>query len=168
METVLKMILKPKKISFLLAIIWGFILTSNNLVNAQSLEIIEEVGIRETIGRQLEAWNKGNINGFMMGYWQHDSLRFISSKGIKKGWNTVLEMYQKSYPTREDMGKLTFETSQIRSLGTANGISRALVIGKWFVVKKDVHNQEVKQNGNFSLIFQKIDGKWLIVSDHTN
>lgn len=135
---------------------------------SQALPIEDEVAIREVIGRQLSQWNSGSIDGFMLGYHNHDSLLFIGKNGIRRGWNNVKQMYQKSYSTAKEMGKLTFETVQIRSLGKSLDVEKALVVGKWFVVKEGLHKQEIKQNGNFTLIFRKIDGKWLIVSDHTN
>ena len=64
---------------------------------------------RQVLNNQLTEWNKGNIQGFMSGYWQNDSLQFLTSKGVTYGWQNVTNNYKKSYPTKEKMGNLDFE-----------------------------------------------------------
>src|SRR5438045_9701022 len=56
----------------------------------------EEKAIRAVLYAQEQAWNAGNIEAFMQGYWKSDSLRFIGN-GITTGWQATLEPYQKSY-----------------------------------------------------------------------
>ena len=45
-----------------------------------------EVEIRRILAAQTDAWNTANLDGFMNGYWQSDSLTFIGSSGLNKGW----------------------------------------------------------------------------------
>lgn len=116
--------------------------------------------IKDKMIEQQKCWNKGDIDGFMKCYWENDSLRFIGSRGINYGWQTTLDNYKKSYPSKEDMGILTFTFEDI----TVFTATEAYVVGKWHLdrqKKEDV-------GGYFSLIWNKKNGKWVIVSDHTS
>lgn len=115
--------------------------------------------IKEVMLAQQEAWNKADLDAFMTGYWKSDSLKFIGKNGIKCGWQTTLDNYKKSYPNADAMGKLTFTILNIELQNS----DAAFVIGKWELkrTKDDV-------GGYFTLLWKKIDGKWLIVVDHTS
>ena len=121
-------------------------------LNAQQKEVLD------VLNKQAEAWNSGNLQGFMAGYWENDSLRFISKKGVTYGWKPVLENYIKSYGTKEKMGKLEFNEVAIEVLSK----EAAFVVGHWKV------SADVIQEGYFSLLFNKKNGRWVIVCDHTS
>jgi len=107
---------------------------------------------------QEKAWNAGDINGFMACYWHSDSLKFIGSKGITYGWQKTLDNYIKAYPTKEAMGILKFTIIEASQLSE----SSIYVIGKWELKK------EKPVGGHFTLLWKKIEGKWVIVADHTS
>lgn len=114
--------------------------------------------IVSNLAAQQTAWNGGDIRGFMEYYWRHDSLKFIGSKGVTYGWQKTFENYMKAYPTKEAMGKLTFTLIEITELSK----DAVYVIGKWALEK------EKAVSGHFTLLWRKIDDKWVIVSDHTS
>jgi uncharacterized protein (TIGR02246 family) len=131
----------------------------------QALPVLEEVSVRERLSYQLKSWNSGDLKGFMEVYWNHDSLLFITANGVKKGWKSVFESYQKAYPTKEAMGELGFEYFQIRQITPLD----AVVSGKWSVKKiSEESKKEETKSGFFTLLFRKIDKQWFIISDHTN
>ncbi len=66
----------------------------------------DEQAIKALLDEQTKAWNTGNLEGFMKGYWESDSLLFIGKGGPKYGYQTTLENYRKSYPDTIAMGKL--------------------------------------------------------------
>lgn len=107
---------------------------------------------------QESAWNNGDIQGFMTYYWKSDSLKFIGSKGITYGWQKTLDNYLKSYPDKAAMGTLTFNLKECTQLSPAS----IYVIGSWHLEK------EKAVGGYFTLLWKKIDGKWVIVADHTS
>lgn len=119
----------------------------------------DTASVRAAMNEQVLAWNKGNIEGFMAHYWHNDSLRFIGSKGITYGWRQPLNNYQKSYPTPEAMGLLSFEIKSIEQLSSTT----IFVVGGWKLKKKD---KDV--GGYYTLLWRKINGHWLIVVDHTS
>ena len=108
---------------------------------------------------QQTAWNNGNIDGYMQGYWKNDSLLFIGSKGPTYGWQKTLDNYKKSYPNKEKMGILEFSDIQVKMLGKKH----AYVFGKWKLVRTND-----SPNGIYTLIFEKFKDGWKVISDHTN
>ena len=108
---------------------------------------------------QITCWNKGDIDCFMLAYWQSDSLKFIGKNGITYGWQNTLDNYKTRYPDKSFMGILEFDILSSEKLG--NDVM--LVIGKWYL-KREKGDIE----GHFSLIWKKLNGKWLIIADHTS
>jgi len=108
---------------------------------------------------QEQAWNSGDLEGFMQPYWKSDSLLFIGKSGITYGWKTVLDNYKKGYPDGAAMGKLHFEIVQ------KNRLSRdyCQVIGKWTLIREND-----QPSGHFTLIWKRIEGEWKIINDHSS
>lgn len=118
-----------------------------------------EAAIRQLLAKQSEGWNRGNMNEYMDGYWQSDSLMFIGKSGPKYGYSTTLETFKKSYPDTASMGKLHFDLLQIKKLSP----EYYFVAGKWALQRSKGDAQ-----GYFTLLFRKIKSKWVIVSDHSS
>lgn len=115
--------------------------------------------ITEVLKQQTDAWNEGNIDEYMKGYWNNDSLLFIGSNGPNYGYNRTLQRYKKAYPNQERMGTLTFSGLQIKQLCS----DTYFVTGGW-----SLQRAEDNPKGYFTLIFKKIDGAWRIISDHSS
>ena len=118
-----------------------------------------EIAIRQLMDEQSAAWNRGDIDGFMKGYWENDSLMFIGKSGVTYGWNNTLKNYKKGYPDTSAMGKLTFTLIQVKKLSK----KYYHVTGKWFL-KRSIGDI----GGHYTLLFQKINGHWVIISDHSS
>ncbi len=114
--------------------------------------------VKENMEIQEKSWNNFDIPGFMNFYWNNDSLKFIGSKGITYGWKKTLDNYIKGYPTKETMGKLDFTIIEATQLSKTS----IYVIGKWELTREN------PVGGYFTLLWKKIDGKWVIVADHTS
>lgn len=115
--------------------------------------------VRNIMQAQTQAWNKGNIAEFMQGYWNSDSLLFVGKNGPVYGYTTTLENYKKNYPDTVVMGKLQFNLLSIQQISPTHGF----VLGKFLLTRK-IGNA----SGYFTLWLRKIDGKWLIIADHTS
>jgi len=116
--------------------------------------------IRKVLDDQVVAWNKGDLPGFMEGYWQSKDLRFYSGKDVTSGWQATLDRYRKRYQGEgKKMGQLSFGDVEVELLGAEH----ALVRGRWQVVLPD---QTV--SGLFTLICKKLAPGWRIVHDHTS
>ena len=83
--------------------------------------------VRAVLEAQRDAWNRGDIEGYMDGYARSDETVFVSGDNLTRGWQTVLERYKKNYGSREKMGKLTFSDLEITPLGS----DAAVVLGRW-------------------------------------
>ena len=116
--------------------------------------------IVQVLTTQTAAWNRGDIPGFMQGYWHSDSLVFLGRKGPTYGWQPTLANYEKNYPDAAAMGQLDFSGLRV-SLLTPGA---AQVVGHWHLARPAAGDVQ----GYFLLVLRKIDGKWLVVADHTN
>ncbi|MBL7917139.1 MAG: DUF4440 domain-containing protein [Bacteroidia bacterium] len=134
----------------------SLLLFINGAVLAQSENIPETIS--SLMKEQENDWNNFNIDGFMKHYWNNDSLKFIGSKGITYGWKQTLANYKKNYSDKEKMGKLFFTNHLIEVIDNNN----AIVCGNWKIKRKD---SEI--GGNYTLLWKKVNGKWVIVVDHT-
>ena len=119
----------------------------------------ETTRIRHVLDDQQAAWNRGDIEGFMRGYWNSPETVFVSEDEITRGWQTVHDRYRSKYSDRDKMGALRFSELEIRLLGE----DVALVLGRWELVRK-----ADKPHGRFTLIFRKTADGWKIVHDHTS
>lgn len=119
----------------------------------------DQAAIRTVLQTQQHAWNAGDIPAFMEGYWRSDSLTFVGGRGVTYGWQATLEGYLQRYPDRTAMGQLTFGVEYLQGLGPG----AAMLVGTWHL---DRTNDQL--GGYFTLTWRKIDGQWLIVSDHTS
>lgn len=119
----------------------------------------DEQAIRDVLAQQQDCWNEGDLECFMEGYWRSDQLVFIGNSGVTYGWKKTLENYQRSYPDKKAMGKLTFELIIVEPLSD----DFWTVIGRWSLQRKSD-----SPNGYFSLIFRRLGDDWVIVSDHSS
>jgi ketosteroid isomerase-like protein len=108
---------------------------------------------------QQAAWNRGDVDAFLEGYWRSPELTFSGTTGVARGWDGVQARYKKSYPDRAAMGALDFSGLEFRFLGP----DAALVLGRWHLKreKDDI-------GGVFSLVWQRFPEGWKIVHDHTS
>ena len=118
--------------------------------------------IAQVLTTQTAAWNRGDIPGFMAGYWHSDSLVFIGKKGATYGWQPTLDNYRRSYPDAAQMGQLDFSGLRITPLGP----EVAQVVGRWHLARPGVAAGDLQ--GQFLLIFKRVQGRWVIVADHTS
>jgi ketosteroid isomerase-like protein len=117
------------------------------------------VKIRSVLRAQQDAWNRGDIDGFMNGYARSKSTIFISEDTLRRGWETVRDRYRKKYSDRAKMGTLTFSDLEITPLSPDS----AMVLGRW-----RLERENDRPHGRFTLLFRKTVDGWRIVLDHTS
>jgi ketosteroid isomerase-like protein len=118
-----------------------------------------ETKIRQLLNNQTEAWNRGDIKGFMNGYWENDSLMFIGKSGVTYGWTNTLNNYIQGYPDTAAMGKLHFDLISIQRLSG----KYYHVVGRWHL-KRTIGDL----GGHYNLLLRKIKGEWVIIADHSS
>lgn len=139
-------------------------LLSGGMQHTLSAQESAEKAIRALLDAQVQAWNTGNIEEFMQGYWQSDSLRFASGGSVRRGWKATLERYKKSYPGKAAMGKLTFSNLETSILSG----DAALVFGAWELTREQDKTEKDRPHGLFTLTFRKTPQGWKIIHDHTS
>ena len=131
-------------------------ITAAMLLQAQDRD---ERAILNILENQTAAWNRGDTEGFMKGYYENDSLMFIGKSGVTYGWKNTLANYRKGYPDTASMGKLSFNILQVKRLSK----DYFFVVGQWNL-KRTVGDI----GGHYTLLFRKIKGKWVIIADHSS
>lgn len=112
--------------------------------------------VRETLDAQVAAWNRGNIRGFMEGYYNSPSTSFLSGTKLTRGFEPVLDGYLNRYPVGKQ-GKLQFEILEVVPLSN----DAAYAIGRFRL------DGDVTQSGMFTLILRRVGDRFVIVHDHT-
>jgi ketosteroid isomerase-like protein len=138
------------------------LITSASVFNvsfAQSSDEKSKNDIRKVMNEQVIAWNNGDIDGFMKGYWNSPEMTFVSGTNVTKGWQPTLERYKKGYDSKAKMGVLTFSDLDITILSKKS----AVVLGKW-----SLQREKDNPNGLFTLTFRKLKEGWRIILDHTS
>ena len=113
----------------------------------------------DVLTKQVVSWNRGDLQGYMEGYWKSDSVQFVGKNGITYGWNNVLQNYQRSYPDQASMGKLNMNVISLKPLNA----DMAYVTGRW-----ELQRAAGDLSGYFTLIIRRINGEWRIISDHSS
>lgn len=118
-----------------------------------------ERAIKTMLAAQVDEWNKGNIEGYMHGYWDNDSLLFIGSKGPRYGYGVTLKKYKEAYPDADHMGKLTSTITRLQKLSG----KYYFIVGTW-ALKRNAGDV----GGSYTLLLKKIKGNWVVVADHSS
>jgi len=124
-------------------------------------EDLAQVAVRRLLDAQVAAWNRGDLEGFMKGYWKSDSLTFYSGGNVSHGWQVTLDRYRKRYQSEgREMGTLVFDLHDV----TLPARGEALVRGGWSLKLKDG-----EPRGLFTLWLRWFpDAGWRVVHDHTS
>jgi len=136
-----------------------YIISCLLLFNSCFLFAQNRQAILNVLETQRLTWNRGDIDGFMQGYWKSDSLTFVGKTAPVYGWQSTLDNYKKRYPGKAAMGQLTFTVIKLQLLDAKN----AFMLGGWHLKR-----EKDELGGYFTLWFRKIDGEWKIVCDHTS
>ena len=115
--------------------------------------------VRQALEAQVAAWNRGDIEGFMEGYARSSDIVFVSGDEVRRGWQTVLERYKKSYDSRAKMGTLAFTELEVTPISR----DAAVALGRWQLTRAGD-----KPHGRFTLLLRRTPQGWRIVHDHTS
>src|SRR2546427_3069371 len=115
--------------------------------------------INAVLSGQQSAWNRGDVDAFLEGYWRSPELTFSGSSGVARGWDAVRTRYKKNYPDTGAMGQLDFSELEFRFWGP----QAALVLGRWHLKR-----EKGDVGGVFTLVWQRFPDGWKIIHDHTS
>ena len=117
--------------------------------------------VRAVWTAQVDAWNRGDLDGFMTGYWNSPDLVFFSNRAETRGWQQTLNRYRATYKSEgRQMGTLDFPQLEFKVLGPEAVLAR----GQWRLKMPDGK----ESTGMTSVLFQKRPEGWRIVHDHSS
>ncbi len=115
--------------------------------------------VRALLTAQADAWNRGDLNGFLEPYWNSEELSFFGNDSVTRGFAATAARYHQRYGnSKETMGHLGLEDLEVTMLSSGS----AAVYGRFRLQMKDSN-----PTGIFTLILRKQAGKWKIIHDHT-
>ncbi len=117
--------------------------------------------VRAVLNQQVDDWNKGNLDGFLTGYWKSPKVVFMSGGHRFDGFEAMRDRYHRRYKAEgKAMGQLAFSELELESLGPESVFAR----GRFSLTMPD----GTKPTGLFTLIVRKFPDGWKIVHDHTS
>jgi beta-aspartyl-peptidase (threonine type) len=117
--------------------------------------------VRAVLAAQTEAWNRGDLESYMAGYWKSPDLVFFSNGQETRGWQPTLDRYRTRYQgAGKQMGVLDFPAMDILTLGPDAALAR----GRWRLKMSD--GKEL--TGMTTVVFRKRREGWRIVHDHSS
>jgi beta-aspartyl-peptidase (threonine type) len=117
-----------------------------------------DASLRVLLEQQQAAWNRGDVDAFMQGYWHSEQTTFSGTNGVTRGWDAVLARYHRNYPDQAAMGHLEFSQLEITPLCK----DAALILGHWHL------DREKPVGGVFTLVAKRFPEGWRIIHDHTD
>ncbi|MCA9705532.1 MAG: nuclear transport factor 2 family protein [Myxococcales bacterium] len=119
----------------------------------------DEAAIRSVLERQKQAWNRGDIDGFMEGYHRRPEIVFTSGGQVRRGFDQTLAAYRRKYVDGDAMGHLEFHDVELQPVGPDG----AVALGRWVLT-----DTPQAAGGVFTLVLTREQGRWGIVHDHSS
>lgn len=129
--------------------------------SATSPSVPASFAIRQTLDASSAAWSAGDLKTFMECYERSPSTLFVSASGTVKGYDAIEAMYAATYKKPgTTLGKLRLDVIDVKDIGSGY----AFVVVRYHL-KPDTG---AEASGLSTLLFHKVDGRWLINSDHSS
>lgn len=108
------------------------------------------------------AWNQGDLEGFLDSYWQSEKTRYVSGNKMMVGYERIAATYRQRYLAEGagGMGQMQLDIEPDFIIG-----DNALVFGQYKALDDD---QQVIGQGAFTVHLRRVAGEWKIVSDHAS
>jgi uncharacterized protein (TIGR02246 family) len=120
----------------------------------------DEAAIRAVFQKQVDDWNRGDIDSFATGYKNSPDILFIGST-MHRGYDGMLAGYHQSFRTRASMGNLSFAALEIQPLDA----HFATATGRFSLQRTPEGGGN--STGHFLLVLEKTPAGWKIVRDAT-
>jgi beta-aspartyl-peptidase (threonine type) len=109
-----------------------------------------------------EAWNRGDLAGFLEPYLDSPSTTFVTPTGLLHGKAAIEARYRSSYwKDGPPADRLRFAELEVRMLGPEH----ALLTGRYRLLTPA---GELRGEGPFSLVLSLTPEGWRIVHDHSS
>ena len=112
------------------------------------------------MNESAEAWNRGDVDGFLASY-KDDAMTAFMAPTITYGIPDIKARYLRSYfKDGRPKAQLTYGDLKYRALGD----DYVLMTGRWYLTESDGKKQE----GYYSLVWERTQAGWKIIHDHSS
>jgi len=105
-----------------------------------------------------QAWNSGDLDAFMSDY--TPDATYVTQREVVRGRAAIQARYQPRFRPGVERGTLRFEQLEVDVLGP--DVVHAIA---YYVLMR---GDSVLARGPTSLVMKKIEGRWMIVHDHSS
>ncbi|MEZ5989005.1 MAG: hypothetical protein R3F30_07760 [Planctomycetota bacterium] len=113
---------------------------------------------KQLLLQQAEAWNRGELEVFVLGYRKSPQTVFAGEDELHVGFDAMLARYLEAYPDPASMGRLRFEDLAFLGIDDDHLLGR----GTWIIDRPDGERW-----GRFGLMFRREHDIWKIAYDYT-
>lgn len=118
-----------------------------------------ETQITRKLERSAEAWNRGDLDGFMSEYLRSPTITYLGGSGLVTGWEAIKARYAPLFQAGALRDSLRFKAVTSRPLGR----DYALATARYELF----HAGRVTGSGPFTLVLWRTDSGWKIVHDQS-
>lgn len=115
--------------------------------------------VREILALSADAWNAGDLEGFMSHYDRSPATTFIGGDAKLYGYDAIRARYAPRFRPGADRDSLRFEGLETRVLSARHGLATAR-----YVLYR---NGETTASGPFTLVLLNVEGRWKIIHDQS-
>ncbi len=128
---------------------------------AHGTDTIPDIATQVTrmLERSAEAWNRGDLEGFMADYLRAPRTTYLGSSGLVVGWEAIRARYAPLFEAGATRDSLRFEGVSARLLGQEHALATAR-----FVLHR---GGQVTGSGPFTLVLRRTEDEWKIVHDQS-
>ncbi len=150
-----------------LALLTGLVIAGFTAPAFANDDATDIAAIRKVMSDTEAAWNRGDIETFAAGYKDSPDTTFVGAS-VRKGFQPILASYRKNYANKDQMGKLTYSDIDVRVLPCADGKAQYAIVTGRFHLDRSAHGTAAKDDGIFSLVWEKTKDGWKMIHDHTS
>lgn len=117
-------------------------------------------GVDRLLTVSAEAWNAGDLDGFLAWYERSPETTFQGSAGLIHGWEAIRDRYAPRFGPGAVRDSLRFEDLETRPLAPGLGLATA----RYVLMRGD----SVTSTGVFTLVVRETPQGWRIIHDHSS
>jgi hypothetical protein len=115
--------------------------------------------ITQLLNNQYAAWNRQDLDGYLLPFWQSPNLIYVTEGQFCFGWQDVKALLGRDYSDRSTMGTAVPERIQVSIISDDN----ATTVDWW-----TVHFRNVSVYGISTSSWRKFPEGWRITALHTS
>lgn len=119
-----------------------------------------EERVRTALVASADAWNRGDLEGFLSVYLQSPRTTYVGDGGLRVGHEAIRRRYAPLFAPGAERDSLRFEDLRVRTVGE----DVAVGVARWVLHR----GGEVTGAGPFTMVLRRVEGTWKIVHDHSS